>query len=224
MKRFFIFCFLSTLTIYVMAQKDRQYIRSGNRLYRQQNYAKAEAEYRKSLVVNPNNSQAMYNLGCALMMQKKDSAAIIQYEKAGRAENSPKRKANVYHNIGVVCQSHQMYAEAIKAYEESLRNNPADNETRYNLALCKKLLKQQPKNNNQNKNKDKNKDNNSKNKNKQEKQKQRKNSPQKSKKQMSKDNAEQLLNAAMQEEQATRQRMKRDETHHSRQRRLQKNW
>ena len=167
MKRFFIFCFLSTLTIYVMAQKDRQYIRSGNRLYRQQNYAKAEAEYRKSLGVNPNNSQAMYNLGCALMMQKKDSAAIIQYEKAGRAENSPKRKANVYHNIGVVCQSHQMYAEAIKAYEESLRNNPADNETRYNLALCKKLLKQQPKNNNQNKNKDKNKDNNSKNKNKQ---------------------------------------------------------
>lgn len=54
------------------AQSDRNFIRSGNKLYRQQNYAKAEIEYRKALAKNPSNPQAMYNLGCALLMQQKD--------------------------------------------------------------------------------------------------------------------------------------------------------
>ena len=62
------------------AQSDRNFIRSGNKLYRQQNYAKAEIEYRKALAKNPSNPQAMYNLGCALLMQQKDSAAIEQLQ------------------------------------------------------------------------------------------------------------------------------------------------
>ena len=130
----------------VYAQSDRQFIRSGNKLYRSQNYAKAEAEYRKAIAQNGQNPQALYNLGCALMMQQKDSAAIVQYENAGKLENSKSRKAKIFHNIGVICQNHQMYGEAIEAYKESLRNNPDDNETRYNLALCKRQQKNQKQN------------------------------------------------------------------------------
>ena len=125
------------------AQSDRISVRMGNKYYRQQNFDKAEVEYRKALGKNPRNTQAMYNLGCALLQQQKDSAAIVQLENAGKAETSAKRKAMAYHNIGVICQSHQMYGEAIQAYQESLRNNPDDNETRYNLALCKHLQKKQ---------------------------------------------------------------------------------
>lgn len=129
----------------MQAQADRQFIRNGNKLYRQQNYAKAETEYRKALSKNARNTQAMYNLGCALMMQQKDSAAIVQLQNAGRSEQSPRRKAMAYHNIGVICQQHRMYGEAIEAYKESLRNNPGDNETRYNLALCQRLQKSRSK-------------------------------------------------------------------------------
>ena len=85
----------------VMAQVDRNYVRSGNKLYRQQKYAQAETEYRKALDKNSNNTQAMYNLGCALLMQQKDSSAIALLEKAGKAETAKKRKAMAYHNIGV---------------------------------------------------------------------------------------------------------------------------
>ena len=127
----------------VFAQGDRQFTRHGNRLYHEQKFDKAEVEYRKAVSKNAQNSQALYNLGCALMMQQKDSAAIIQYQNAGKMETSKIRKAKVYHNIGVICQNHQMYGDAIKAYEESLRNNPNDNETRYNLALCKRQQKNQ---------------------------------------------------------------------------------
>lgn len=232
MKRFlFVMALLLAYTISGMAQTDRQYIRSGNKYYRQQNFVKAEAEYRKSLSVNPENPQALYNLGCALVMQKKDSVAVQQFEKAAKIETGRMRKAKIYHNIGFVCQSHKLYGDAINAYKESLRNNPADNETRYNLALCQRLNKsEQNRNknnqNNQNKNKDKQKkdkdkkqdQNKDKNNNKQDKE-----NKEKQQEKMSRDNAEQLLNAAMQNEQATQRRVK-DAMRQTRSRKLDKNW
>lgn len=212
----------------MQAQADRQFIRNGNKLYRQQNYAKAETEYRKALSKNARNTQAMYNLGCALMMQQKDSAAIVQLQNAGRSEQSPRRKAMAYHNIGVICQGHQMYGEAIEAYKESLRNNPSDNETRYNLALCQRLQKKQKqnggKNNQKNKNKKDNKNQQNKQKNNnQNKQDQNNQQKQQPKDQMSKDNAQQLLNYAIQQEKATQERLKRNEQQ-PQCRRLQQNW
>lgn len=217
-------CMLAVLNVH--GQSDRQFIRNGNRLYRQQNYAKAEIEYRKALGKNPSNAQALYNPGCALLMQQRDSAAVKQFQNAARCETAKHRKAMVWHNIGVVCQKHRLFSDAIKAYEESLRNNPSDNETRYNLALCMRQQKNQKKQNKQNKqnkdNKNKqkqnknDKDKNNKNKDQQQKQKQQQ-------KQMSKDNAEQLLNYAEQEEQQTQQRLKKHEIQPQR-RRLEKNW
>ncbi len=212
----------------MQAQADRQFIRNGNKLYRQQNYAKAETEYRKALSKNARNTQAMYNLGCALMMQQKDSAAIVQLQNAGRSEQSPRRKAMAYHNIGVICQGHQMYGEAIEAYKESLRNNPSDNETRYNLALCQRLQKKQKQNGGKNNQKDKNKKDNKNQQNKQKndnqnKQGQNNQQKQQPKDQMSKDNAQQLLNYAIQQEKATQERLKRNEQQPQR-RRLQQNW
>ena len=228
MKKYLLLAFLALYAVCGMAQADRQYVRSGNKFYRQQNFVKAEGEYRKSLSVNPENPQALYNLGCALLMQKKDSVAVQQFQKAASVEKSPMRKARIFHNIGFACQSHKLYGDAINAYKESLRNNPSDNETRYNLALCQRLNKNQQnknqrqnKDNKNNKNKDKDKDKqNKQNKDKQNKQDQQQKQQQEK---MSRDNAEQLLNAAMQDEQATQRRVK-DAMRQSRPRKLQKNW
>ena len=166
-----------------------------------------------------------------MMMQNKGSEAVKFYEKASKIETNKLRKAKIFHNIGIVCQSSKMYDEAIKAYSESLRNNPSDNETRYNLALCKKLQKHdknKDKNKNQNKNNDKQKG-----KDKQKEQKsdagkndnkkdQQRNS-QKNQPQMSKDNAEQLLNAAMQQEQQTQERLNKSRQQQQ-SRHFEKNW
>ena len=209
----------------VYAQSDRQFIRSGNKLYRSQNYAKAEADYRKAIAKNGQNPQALYNLGCALMMQQKDSAAIVQYENAGKLESSKSRKAKIFHNIGVICQNHQMYGEAIEAYKESLRNNPDDNETRYNLALCKRQQKNQKQNGGEQKKKDdqKGKDKQKKDDQQQKQQDQQQQQKNKPKDRMSKENAEQLLNAATQQEKATQQRMKKA-MRQSGKKKLKKNW
>ena len=228
MKRLLFIVFSVLLAIGAQAQTDRTHIRQGNRLFHQQKYEQAEVEYRKAVGKNSANPQAHYNLGCALFAQKKDSAAVKQYEMAGRLEKAPRRKAMVYHNLGVVCQQHQLYDQAIAAYEESLRNNPNDNETRYNLALCQRLQKKQKQNGGKNNQKNKDKKDNKKQQNKQKnnkqnKQDQNKQQQQQPKEQMSKDNAQQLLNYAIQQEKATQERLKRNEQQPQR-RRLQQNW
>lgn len=207
----------------VGAQNDRNFIRQGNRVYHKQKWAAAETQYRKAISKNQKNAQAVYNLGCALMMQQKDSMAMIQFENASKLETNKMRRARSYHNMGVVMQQHQQYAQAIGCYENALRCNPQDNATRYNLALCKKLLKNQKQNkqNDKNKNnKNKNKDKNDKNKNNQNKNNQQN---QNNQDKMSKDNAEQLLNAAIQQEKDTKRKMQKAMSQ-PRRKQYEKNW
>ena len=208
------------------AQTDRQFIREGNKQFRMGDYAKAEVSYRKAVEKNPKNPQAAYNLGNALMAQKKDSAAVQQFEQSTKIETNPLRKSAAYHNMGVICQTHKMYDEAIEAYKNSLRLNPNDDETRYNLVLCKHLKKKQDDKNKQNQqNKDdKNKQDDKKDQNKDQNKDKKDNKQQDQQKpQMSKDNAEQLLNAAIQNEKMTQDKMKKQQQQPQR-RAVQKNW
>ena len=213
---------LMFVSLSASAQDDRQCIREGNKLYRQRQYAQAEILYRKAIAHNAQNQQAAYNLGCALMMQQKDSAAITQFENASKMETTKLRKSKIYHNVGVICQNHQMYGDAIKAYEESLRCNPKDDETRYNLALCKKLNKEKPQQQQQKK-ENKEQDNQDKQKKDEQKQDNQNEQNKQQNPQMSKENAEQLLNAAIQNEKATQQRMKKAMQQPKR-KTLEKNW
>lgn len=213
-------------------QTDRDYTRKGNKAFHEKAYAKAEVQYRKALEKNPSSTEANFNLGNALLFQKKAQAAMKQYQAAAKTTRTKAKLARVYHNAGVIFESAKQYAEAINAYRLSLRNNPHDDETRYNLALCQKLLKNQPKNDKNNKNKNKNKQNKKKDKDKdkdknqqnknqnQNKDKnQQKNQSQKDK--MSKENAEQLLNAAMQDEKNVQQKMRKVQSGSNK---LEKNW
>ena len=192
----------------VVAQTDRQYVTSGNKLFRNGQFDQAEVAYRKAIEKNPRNPQAHYNLGNALMAQKKDSAAVQSLQKSTELETSKIRKAMAFHNMGVVCQQHKMYGEAIEAYKSALRLNPKDDATRYNLELCKRQQKNQQNQKNQNQQDKDKKDKNGKDK-KNDKQKNDKQDQNKKKEnKMSKENAEQMLNAAMQQEKSTQQRIK----------------
>ena len=218
---------MMSISISVSAQNDRQYIRYGNKFFRTENYPKAEESYLKALNKNERNPQAIFNLGNTLMAQGKDSAAIEQFEKAVKLETIPFRKAMAYHNIGYICQSKKLYGDAIEAYKDALRLNPNDDTTRYNLEVCKRQKQKQDQQSQQNKNnQDKNKDEKD-NKKQQDKSskddKQDKPKPQPEKDKMSKENAEQLLNAAMQQEKSTQQRMKKNNPQPAK-RKLEKNW
>lgn len=213
---------LLLISTMAMAQSDRQYIRKGNSLFRKGAYAESEVQYQKALEKNKKNSQAAFNFANSQLMQRKDSAAIEAYQMAAKMETNPYRKAQSYHNIGVVCQTHQMYGDAIEAYKSALRLNPYDDTTRYNLALCKKLQKdeesdgggggegedQQQQDQQQQQQQDQQQD-------------QQQQQPKEN--EMSKENAEQLLNAAVQREKDTQEKMEKQQQQNVK-RRLEKNW
>ena len=209
------------------AQTDRQYVRQGNKLFHSGDYPNAEVSYRKAIEKNPKNPQAVFNLGNALMAQKKDSAAVVQFESASKLETNPLRKAKAFHNMGVVCQSHKMYGEAIEAYKNALRLNPADDETRYNLVLCKHQQQKQQQNqqNQQGGNNDKKQDDkkDQQKKDQQKDQQDDKKQQEQQKPQMSKENAEQLLNAAIQNEKQTQDKLQKAQQQPQR-RSIQNNW
>lgn len=213
---------LMLVSMSAQAQSDRNSIREGNRLFRSGKFAESEVSYRKAMEKNPRNPQAAYNLGNALFAQRKDSAAVVAYQSGVQLETSKIRKAMGYHNIGVVCQSHKMFAEAIEAYKNALRLNPKNDQARYNLELCKRQQKNQQNKQNQDK-QDQKKDDNGKDQKKEQQKQDKKDQKQQDKNKMSKDNAEQLLNAAIQQEKNTQKRMK-DKMQQPRSRKLDKNW
>lgn len=206
-------------SISVCAQKaERDYIRKGNRFFKDSIYIDAEVNYRKALDVNPQSTIAMFNLGNTLLWQNKLQDAMELYANAAQIEKDKNRKAQIFHNMGVVFHSQKEYAKAIEAYKESLRNNPKDDETRYNLALAQKMLKDQQQNQQnqdqsqqqkQNPNQDK-KEQNQEEKRQQQEQQQAP-EPEKKENQMSKENAEQLLNSVIQDEQETQDKVKKQQ-------------
>lgn len=138
------FILLSLISVTAFAQKaERQNIRKGNKQYEQEKYTEAEIDYRKSQEVNPNSPQAAFNLGNALYKQQKFEDAMKQYGVAAQNTQDQQMISEALHNTGNVFMSGQDYAKAIEVYKQSLRLNPSDNETRYNLALAQKLLKDQ---------------------------------------------------------------------------------
>ena len=112
--------------------------------------------------------------------------------------------------MGVILQSSKQYPQCIEAYKESLRNNPKDDETRYNLALAQKLLKDQQENQNQDQKQNPQDDKNNQNKDQQEQNEnnQQNQNQQQNKAEMSKENAQQLLNAVMQDEKNVQDKVK----------------
>lgn len=213
-KGHFILLMLLAVSAVAFGQKtDRDYLRSGNKLYRDSSFVKAEVDYRKALEVNPKSTTAMYNLGNALLMQQKAKEAMEQYEAAVRLEKDKSKLAQMYHNMGVILQSSKKLPECIEAYKQSLRNNPHDNETRYNLALAQKQLKDQQQNQNQDKQQEQKQDQkqNDKQQNKDQQDQNKKDqqqNQQQNQNEMSKENAEQLLNAAMQDEKNVQDKVK----------------
>lgn len=207
----------------VFAQKvERNYIRKGNRLYNDSSYIDAEINYRKALEINPKSTVSMYNLGNSLIYQQKNKDALEQYVSASKMEKDKSKLSYIYHNIGVLFQRDKNYKQAIEAYKKALINNPKDDETRYNLSLAQKLLKdeQDNKENNQKENKNNdsnNSSNNNSNNNKHDSSKLSERDPK-----MSKENAEQLLNSVMQDERDVQDRIKKQQKLHGG--RLEKDW
>ena len=111
--------------------KAQEYANDGN-------FNLAEAAYKKAKAVNPNATDAAYNLGNLYYENTKKYNASTNYLDAAEVATTKEEKHRIFHNQGNLLLEIKEYKKAVEAYKNALRNDPTDEETRYNLALAKK--------------------------------------------------------------------------------------
>ena len=137
----FLFFFVSV----VEAQPAQKLVRSGNNEYKDGHFKDAEIDYRKALTKTPNSQKATFNLGNSLYKQQNYDEAAAQYLKLTQSEKKEAPTANTFYNLGNSLLENKKYKESIDAYKIALRQNPKDEDTRYNLSYAMTKLQQQKK-------------------------------------------------------------------------------
>jgi Ca-activated chloride channel family protein len=128
----------------LFAQQENKSIESGNNYYRQQQYDKAEAEYRKALQSAPDKRIVKFNLANTLIRQNKTDDANKLLNELNVKENNADLRSKATYNQGVMLTQQKKLEESIESYKETLRLNPNDKEARENLQ--KALLELKKKN------------------------------------------------------------------------------
>ncbi|MCF8713808.1 tetratricopeptide repeat protein [Joostella atrarenae] len=135
--------------------ESKGYTYEGNEILSESDDAvAAEVEYRKAIAKSSANAKAKYNLGNVYYKDESMGEAFMRYKEAGTTAETKEERHSAYHNLGNVFMKNKEYQKAVEAYKEALRNDPSDEETRYNLALAKEMLKKQQDENKDNQNKD----------------------------------------------------------------------
>ncbi len=220
---FFLFSF-STMH----AQQEKKYIKEGNKDYENKKYSDAEKNYSKALNKNKDSYKGAFNLGDAYYKQNKFEEAAEQFQSITHKATSKDTLSKAYHNLGNSLLKSKKYQDALEAYKNSLKNNPDDEDTRYNYSYAQQMLKQQQQQQKQDKDKkdnkdkkdDKKKDQKDKgdkdkkdkdkkdNKDKQDKDKDNKDKEKKEQQQISKEDAKRILDALQNDEKNLQDKMK----------------
>jgi len=207
-----IICFLLALPVSLYSQAERKYIRQGNREYGKEKYSDSEISYRRAIDKNSALPDAIFNIGDALYKQKKYEDAGRQFiENHNMNENAEKKSASLY-NLGNSLLMSNKVRESIDAYKGSLKLDPDNMKTKYNLAYAQDLLKEQQQQQQQQQ-QGENKDNQDKKDQDKENQNQQKNDQQQKQQQpeqqtISKEDAERILNALANDEKDVQEKVK----------------
>ena len=147
-----IFNFQLSIFNSLQAQANRHQLRDGNRNYKNEHYDKAEVDYRRALESDSLDYRGQYNLANSLYRQKKYDEAVRHYDQALQLPElsdqqrwqSLHNKGNAYLKAGMEDQQQgmKMFQQAVQSYQDALKVDPKNDDTRYNLAYARRLLQQ----------------------------------------------------------------------------------
>ena len=148
--RCFFTCLLFFITMFIGAAQEidsqlsesNGYVFEGNSIV-EKDFVGAEKKYRLAVSTKQNNAKGSFNLGNAYYNSKLYDEALLRHLEALENSNSKPEKHKAYHNIGNILMQKKQCKEAVSAFKNALRNNPSDDESRYNLALAQECAKEQ---------------------------------------------------------------------------------
>ncbi len=126
----------------ILAMGDQSAIREGNRAYQQGEFEKAVAYYQQVIKQDPQDAVAQFNLGDAYYRLGKYTEAARAFEQATLSEDTT-LKQWAYFNLGNTYFQLQQFQKAVNYYQKALQLNPADFDSKFNLELALKRLRQQ---------------------------------------------------------------------------------
>ena len=146
-----IYCAAVLLCTVAHGQASRHQLRQAGRDYNKQRYEEAETKYRRALLHDSTDFKGQYNLGNTLYRQEKYAEAAAHFQQALAAPDiDKKQRARAFHNQGnsllkaaMQDEQHQGLQQAVNSYQEALKLDPKNDDTRYNLAYARRLLQQQ---------------------------------------------------------------------------------
>ena len=189
--------FLLLITSFSYSQSKKKFIKEGNKLYNDSSYNMAEMKYRKSLEKDQEYFNASFNLADAVYKQERYDESTSFFESLKDNARNEKELAYINHNLGNSLLKENKIDLSIEAFKNSLRLNPDDEDTRYNLAYAQKMKQQQDQKDQQQDQKDQQQD-----------QKDQKDQQTNQKKdEMSKEDAEKMLEALQQKEKELQEKL-----------------
>jgi len=123
-------------------QKSNDFVFDGNALV-DEDFVAAEKEYRKAISKKPSNTSGTYNLGNAYYKSGFYNEALLRHIETANSATTKPEKHQAFHNIGNALMKQKQCKEAVEAFKNALRNDPTDEETRYNLVVAKECAEQQ---------------------------------------------------------------------------------
>lgn len=148
------FFFLNPVAGQSLEEENKKVTRATNKLLStaehdlaENDFPSAEASYRKAVAKDPESVKAKYNMANMYYGKERVSQAESRLKQAAKIAETKDEKHKIFHNLGNSFMEQKKYKEAVEAYKNALRNNPNDEETRYNLALAKKMLEEEEKQN-----------------------------------------------------------------------------
>lgn len=136
-------CLCALFSASLHAQSVNKLINNGNKLYEKQDYTDAEAEYKKALDKDQNSPTSLFNLGNSMYQQKRFEDAYRQYESSAKQSKDKLNQSAANYNMGNTFMENKEWQKGIPLFENALKLNPGDDEARYNLAYAKAMLKKQ---------------------------------------------------------------------------------
>lgn len=136
-------------------RKANNYVYEGNTLLAdKEDFVSAEMAYRKAISAKSTTTAGIYNLGNSYYKSKNYDEALYRLDQASKTATSKEEKHKAFHNMGNILMKNKKCKEAVEVYKSALRNDPTDDETRYNLAIAKECAEQQKDQNKDDENKD----------------------------------------------------------------------
>ena len=146
MKLVFLASGLLFTTTVGLSQDWKKDLNDARKLYKEGKYTESVKKYRSAQKQAPKDVDLSDELAQSSYKANEFDKAEKIYNQSGSKKGNASQKAKTYQNLGNAKLKQKKYDEAIEAYKESLRHNPKDEETRYNLSEAMKKQKASEKN------------------------------------------------------------------------------